>query len=473
MDDVSLLAPQSADNRSRPPAQPANIPGSTMTPNALMALLEDNVRCHEQILHTCEASAARAHHSEMSLQQDIISSLCDRFALSASDQLHLVDKVRKTLSKRSRLESQFREEMTQASQSAERILAELREQQNERESLNRPLLLGFLNHPDFVHWDEQRATLLKEHERLMAIQPELTSECAEKLAAYQKDECYRFLCSVNYGTDHYSRFRIFHGLDNWLARKVNYRENRRNQLLLLEMPRHLEQALSDLTDKVAAINTQVDGLWKALWAAADVTRSSDNVWSLAGNYLDARKRMTVSWFELEEITRCNDKDAANVRRWLKDQLGVELEGFLEQYKAQASIDNATFVAQHKDELRAVKAQSHERFMDVVEAANNLARARDLQGDLLTVRREENPCIEGCDCMCHQQPSYKGLCNCVFFDERYYDYPAHLDFPQLVASYMSKDLTLADLGQLFRNERRYFRDTPRLAKHAHDSAHLPR
>ncbi|TDF78365.1 hypothetical protein [Pseudomonas sp. H9] len=64
---------------------------------------------------------------------------------------------------------------------------------------------------------------------------DIQKECQEKLRAYNENQAYVFLRNRGYGTDeyHYSLFQRW--LDDMLAKRVNYRANRQNELMLLAM----------------------------------------------------------------------------------------------------------------------------------------------------------------------------------------------------------------------------------------------
>ncbi|MEG0862496.1 MAG: hypothetical protein RSD81_20020 [Pseudomonas sp.] len=64
---------------------------------------------------------------------------------------------------------------------------------------------------------------------------EIHQECREKLRAYNENQAYVFLRNRGYGTDEY-RYNFFQRwLDDLLARRINYRANRQNELMLLAM----------------------------------------------------------------------------------------------------------------------------------------------------------------------------------------------------------------------------------------------
>lgn len=78
----------------------------------------------------------------------------------------------------------------------------------------------------------------QEYEDVKRLHQEQKAEFEEKLAEYDKEPRYDYLIKRRFGEADYKGKWIFRNLDSWLARQVNFGENRKNQQMLIALLNH-------------------------------------------------------------------------------------------------------------------------------------------------------------------------------------------------------------------------------------------
>lgn len=432
-----------------------------MTPGNLLALVEDNVHQCESVMHSNDAMFFQSSNALVNYQQDVICNLTDLPSLGYLINRNLEQEVRNAVTRRAELEIYWRIQVNAAHADVQRLQVELRALQQEKHVSVRGMYLASFHEPVFVTLEKQRQALVEKKRKLTTTHAELTREGAGKLPAYENNLYYRFLRSVFYGTPQYSRSWLFRSADAWLAKKINYQANRRNELLLLAMPRYLEEAIEELAAKDRDLNLQLSAAWQKRLATVGLDTTTSKNRLLAMQLVNAAQRKVEACIALESVTRELDGDSATIRQCLFDQLGCSPDFFLQNHRTPSHFDNNKLDRYWKRFWNLWEDRSEKATLIEI-AGDAVGRARALLRVLFDLRREEG--FHDCRRAGHSPDELYGRCTCAYEDDRYYEYPESLDFPQLIAGYMRQDLSLDELIIVLRNERRYFRDLPHANEH---------
>lgn len=429
-----------------------------MTPASLMALVLDNHRRYDQILNNITLTFSRAAARLLLVEQDICVGLRYLPSLQLGYDLNLENSVRRALDQRRQRESEWLQQLNDACRDYDHLERELRTLQREKEAVTHQALLEILGDPESAQLGEERKAAFEERLRLTDDHTDLVKECAEKLPAFQSCELHRFLTAMGHGTPHYSRWRIFHGLDNWLARRIGYRENRRNELLLTEMPAHLASLIDKQNQRIALNEKQWSSRLAATPSAIVLARLDEQRPVLIQRLLEVRKQMVDTGDELRLICMCEDQESKNAFAGLAPQLDRTLEDFLPEYRTGIPAED-----QQMEQFLNIYNEAANEFDELdnldTTALNDFERAHKLLMGFLSLLREEQLCSAGCPCDCHQSGDYQEPCECTFEDARGYEYAETLDAQQLVNRYMRQAVTLEAVIERFRCERRYLVSLP--------------
>lgn len=433
-----------------------------MTPGTLAALVEDNARHHENILTDYQTGLGKAYAQDLLLQQDIIADLRDVQG-GPIDYPALEPQVRHALQERPRHEAKWGEQLDRAEQDIAQLLREFRDLVSQREQRMPQVWRNYVQQPVFIEMTRQTQELQQAHGRLRDAHSQLVEERDRKMPAYESNQFYVYLRSRRYGTDDYSRGKLFRQLDDWLANKVNYRENRRNELVLRSMPDDVETLLDDYITRLQAIEDQNSANWNAATSDLQGDASALRRTLLAKQIVAAKQRANAAYDELEAFTRAEDSLAQDIEQWLGAQTGDrDLPEVLEAMIEDGVGHHATLV-RHWDALSTLQARIESLNESTDQAMADYNHAKELEWSLRNLRNEEIMCPAQCECRCHSDANFEGQCPCLYNDERYYTYPSSLGGQGLISSYMKRNLTLEDVMTLFRSQRQSFSEfSPTLA-----------
>lgn len=92
---------------------------------------------------------------------------------------------------------------------------------------------------------------------VISLRDNIYAECTRKLSEYDADPRYAYLLSRRYGETDYKGKWIFHNLDNWLARQVDFNRNRQSQKMLIAMRDAVELRKSTAMSDYDTLHQQV------------------------------------------------------------------------------------------------------------------------------------------------------------------------------------------------------------------------
>jgi len=226
-----------------------------MTPTALANALENNSRQAEQQLREVEQALYVESDQETQHEHLIASKLTEIAGLQLEFDPAQDQQTRLLLDQRKHAWTDLGQEL----EKVERLIASSLEQHRQvrktidalgihaRQQLEQdPTFLQLLEQLDAAHLAEQQAE---------AGYEEIRNECASKLQDYAANPVYGFLKGRQYGTEQYRPWPFMRTLDDYLARKVNFRVNHANEQILLAMQARNETQGQTLGD--ARIHLQI------------------------------------------------------------------------------------------------------------------------------------------------------------------------------------------------------------------------
>lgn len=437
-----------------------------LTPGALQALVEDNVRHYEIILSGRESAHLDAWHRQATMVQDIIADLRQQPDVPLPN-AHLEGEVRYALAQRATHAAKARKALDAIEQEITRLVGEFRTLLARREKHQSQLWHQYLENPEFAGYQQRVDTLSAEHARLSESHARLARERDEKMPAYERNDFYVYLRKRRYGTDDYTRSGLSRTFDDWLASKINYRENRRNELILRSMPDAVNDLVNQCASRIQALDQGNSTSWlsglNALKSGPDGLRFTllvKQIIAAKGRANDAYDALNILLAEDEE----EDELGNDIDQWLDEQIDAEdlyqvMETLIERHP-----DDRQAFDQHWEALNAVNDHLQTCTEQSEQAMDDYGHAKELEWALRDLRKADNTCEASCNCACHQSDHDHGheddddiepQCPCMYNAERFYSYPASLDCPDLITSYMKRNLTAADLVEVFDSQRQWF------------------
>lgn len=425
-----------------------------MTPGTLVALVEDNVRHYENILTTLQIALYKADAQDMLLAQDIIAKLRRiESAPIAHPELDL--QVRHALQERHQQEAKWRAQLEAAELDITGLIGEFRALVAQREQRFAQTWQDYIAQPAYAALQRQVQELLQARQPAQDSLARLVEERDSKMPAYENNPFYVHLRTRRYSTDDYVGSRLFRSFDDWLATKVNYRENRRNELILRSMPDRVAVLVDEYSVRLKALEEQNNASWAQTIDELSNGATAQRRTLLAKQIIAAKTRANTAYNELLAYLDGEDSYTQDIDNWIDQQLGDQhLEDILG-----VLVNECPTHEKSLSQYWTAVAESSTRLTDLDErvdsALGDYQHAKELEWALRNLRTEETNCVEGCNCACHQQEDFEGQCPCLYDDERYYHYPPGLDCAGLIATYMKRNLQLDDLMEQFTAQRQSF------------------
>lgn len=441
-----------------------------LTPGTLQALVEDNVRHYEMILSRHESAELKAWHRQAVMTQDIIADL-RRQPNAPLHNAHLESDVRYALKQWVTEVEKARQALDAIEQDITRLVGEFRPLLATREQQLLQLWRQHLEHPDFSDYLQRLGPLNNEHARLSESQARLARERDEKMPAYERNDLYVYLRGRRYGTDDYTCKGLSRTLDDWLANKINYRENRRNELILRSMPDALNELIGECANKIQALEQLNSTSWST--RLDKLKRNPDGLRFslLVKQIIAAKSHANDAYAKLNNFFAEEDELGNNAEQWMDEQIDAEdlyqaLEILIERHP-----DKRQVFDRHRDALNAVNDALEASIERADQAMDDYLHAKALEWTLRDLRSADGTCDPSCNCDCHhalvnddheeeeeeEEEEAQAQCPCLYNAERFYSYPASLHFPDLIESYMKRNLTAADLLEVFDTQRQWFID----------------
>lgn len=427
-----------------------------MTPGSLMALVEDNVRHYENILTGFQTTLLKATAQDMLLTQDTIANL-RRIEAAPIEHPALDQQVRHALQERQQQESKYRAQLAEVENDITQLVSEFRALVNQREQRLPLLWQAHILHPDYTSLMRQGQDIIQARQRLQDSLAQLVEERDKKMPAYETNPFYVYLRTRRYGTDDYSRGRLFRQCDDWLASKVNYRENRRNELILRSMPDSVATLVEAHNARLLTLDEQNVANWAKAGGGLRADATTLRRTLLAKQIIAAKTRANAAYDQLVLFIDCEDSYTQDIERWIDAQLGNHsIDDILEMLVNECP-EHSNTLNQYWSKLADSSNRVEGLEENVDKALEDYHHAKELEWGLRSLREEETECDEQCTCACHHDEDFQGQCPCMYDDERYYTYSPELDCTGLITGYMKRNLALDDLMSLFNDQRLLFND----------------
>lgn len=250
------------------------------------------------------------------------------------------------------------------------VTEQLNDVAKRRDELDLELADRLRSDPRFQELSQQALaaeTELKRNEERVA---EMREEVAAKLPAYEKSRLFKYLHRRGFGTPEYQAKGLTRRLDRWVARVVNYNENRRSYNFLKVTPElmaaEVERRRADFTALMESIEAIEDGiadeigLTEVLREGTDLGREREQILAQIDEVDQQRAQIEaeLARFEANE----NEYYVAGVNR-LKQFLGSMEESALAARTRQTpqTTDDAIFreIQDCNRQLRESKQRSHD------------------------------------------------------------------------------------------------------------------
>ncbi|MDU9389663.1 hypothetical protein [Pseudomonas sp. zfem002] len=302
---------------------------------------------------------------------------------------------------------------------------------------------------------------------------EIRDECSTKLAQYDSDPNYRFLREHQFDTEHYRRGPLERVLDNWLAKQIDYRRNRQNERILLEMQESNETRQTDLAQQIADSTEQIEALLGSAREQSDVREARTSAISLSDAAWSLFNGIWESICNCEHVALCWDSHGAAVFESLKNRLeGRKFTQWQDEVAALPGSADSPAARETRDILKQMIEQ--ERILTGLQQDLKAKRqihlqAFDLLGGLRNVLFSSCQCDFDCECDCHTRhyaSTRKGCrrcqCNCTCArygkDEREdrFDhqplYQENFNLPELLKDHVQQRLSIGALMKQVRAKR---------------------
>lgn len=424
-----------------------------MTPGDLLSLVVDNYRQAHQRTTERQYARVEGYDRDIQLRQDILVRL-HKIPNNLVINPEHAQRVRLTLRDRQLEVTKQRQQVAALEQDVEQLNAELRALVRQREQRLWQLWQEHARQMELHQPMPQRDELNKSLEQLREALPRLADECNRKMPDYERNTFYVYLRGRRYGTDDYGRSGLFRTLDDWLANKINYRENRRNELILRSMPDRVADLLGEHTEALRAMNRKDAANWATISGQLRTDPGALRRTLLAKQILAAEQRAFEAYKVFEVIALREDDWTQHIWEDLDEQLSdsqLSVEDCLEILMTEQPQHRAA-LEQMWQALDDQQKRLNDQLEAVEQALAEHSRALELFWAVTALRRGEPPSSEQRQCYCREGNQYRGLCPCTHEDERSYTYPASLDIPGLIAGYMKRNLDLQDVMDLLSSQR---------------------
>ncbi|WP_461529622.1 hypothetical protein [Pseudomonas sp. 210_17 TE3656] len=439
---------------------------ANMTPATLMAIVEDNSRSFEVAMNKVRQQVAGIYERQMLMEQDVIASLQDKPSAQLGMNSSLEFEVRQAVRERQLEYSRLREQLRVVEQEVAQSLQAFRAVQKEREALDIRVRRELEKTPAYINLTQQLQQAIERQPQIVSNYAVILQECTDKLPAFYTNPYYRFLRERNFDTEHYPYGRFNRMLDEWLAKRINFRQNYRNEQILLAMRDHVETAQGNQHTQAAILNEQLFEHTTSALRQAGLEGLSIRIKLLAKQIVLTKERSDNLYDQLEAFIHGEDPQAEDIFQWLSEQLGQrDIDEVLEQVARFSPADSA-WATHQRQTLRDLYVEIETLRESEDQAIQIYKTAMDLECALRDSLAAERSCEEHCDCECHNPPQCycndfctddcnckcHRYCACDYNYDVAYSYQQTLDYQELIANYMKGNLTLNDLMKLFERER---------------------
>jgi hypothetical protein len=391
-----------------------------MTPDTLIGLTERNSRTAELMMRTAEQHLSELLGEQLALEQDITQRLGKIAALHLDQGTTQNEQVAAALTLRQQSLDLLHQQLRDAEQAVAQALAGKEKLQSRADTLDQRARQSLEQNPDYARQAEQLDLAQAAHREHISGYEDLRQECALKRPTFDSNLAYVYLRGHAFGTDQYRRNRLNRWMDSWLATKVNYLANRKNELSLIALGERNEALQAERTALISTLSASVDAQLaqaRDQLGQASIQPELDTLQRVVDN---AKRQANAIQEKLGSYSRNEDPQYQRARQLLTDQLKTRSLGELIDLASETPDDADDLIVEQLQtlhlRLKSVLQQLTDTQEEVLLHKSGYQRAKELE------RKVRNDAFTGRD---------------VYFD-------LSTDFERLVAGYMTRDVTLGQV-----------------------------
>lgn len=229
-----------------------------MTPDTLLGFAERNARNIELMLRNAEQQLPEYSGQQLALEQEILTHLGNIATLQLEQSAPQDQLVSLMLKERKAAQAGLQQQLQAIEQQVARTLHDKASLQARLDSLDQRARESLEQDPHYARQAEQldlAHAAQREHADSYA---DLSQEYAQKLPTFDANPAYVYLRNQAFGTDRYRRNRLNRWMDTWLASKVRYLANRKNELDLRAMGERNEALQAERETLIRTLSETVD-----------------------------------------------------------------------------------------------------------------------------------------------------------------------------------------------------------------------
>jgi hypothetical protein len=408
-----------------------------MLASEFTAFIAENTRIYQGKLESCDQRVAETSRDRTTLEQKITGLLRQVASLHLQHGGDMAAEVERELAFRADEWQALRAELQTVNSDIANHVAAIRQRGAEiREAALRPG--AHLDAAQILQAARDRYQRAEDaHQALLAMNAELETEIAAKLAGYRNDPLYVFLREAGYRTADYRRSGAETVKDDWMAGLCNFDANRRNENILLAMQEALPLRAERSAQALADARAELDALSFAPPPPTIAERIARAVAPLEAALAQADERVRRVRAGLAEYAACTD---ARYRR---------------AQELQAASLNSMPIAELIAQARATPSPEDDKLvLEVVNLQDKLAVSRRDYERALAARQHAEEDAQRAEAL--EADLRRG----GFIDTKEIDFRDGLDLPSLIGRYMNGELSLGgftlELQQFARELRPKFR-----------------
>lgn len=388
-----------------------------MTPDTLISLTERNSRNVELMMRTAEKDLADLAGQHLALEQDILTHLGNIATLHLEQGNTGDAEVSTALQRRQQAQDQLRAQLQTAEQHVARTLADKDSLQARVDRIDQQARESLEQDAEYARNVEQLDQTQAAHREQVTGYEDLRQECAQKRPTFDANPIYCYLRSHAFGTEAYRRNRLHLAMDQWLAKKVDYSSNRRNELSLIAMGERNEAMQLERETLIQALSAGIDvQIAQARERLGFKSLGNETAACLAA-VEEAKGRANTLQQQLAAFAQNQDPHYQRARELLTKRLKTRSIGQLVDLASQTPDEADDLIVEQLQslhlQLKSVEAETAELQQNQQSLQTRYERAKSLQ------RKLRNDAFTGSD---------------IYFD-------LSTDFERLLANYMDGDVTL--------------------------------
>lgn len=347
--------------------------------------ISSNSRSYEQRLRSVEKELSQAHENELRLEHTIAKALRCFATLQIEVNPAGNAEIELMLKRRTSAEAELRQRLAGAEAAVAQNLDFTRTITNNIEMRIAEVDQRLAVDTHYQDLFAQSLSAKNNAEGARGKYTEIAAECTEKLKAFETDRLYCYLRAAKYGTDAYTRGRLFRALDRWVASLCNFMQNHQTESTLIAMQAANESEWSQLTASFDGYKEQLMQLITSARAEAGVPElvAKQEAAEAAANA--AKARASTLQDELETFSNKSDSYYEAILKTLTGQLAGKLPSELRALAAATPDSDDDAILEQLDDLRyqlsSNQALATRLKRECVEAKDAYERARNLERQL--------------------------------------------------------------------------------------------